>query len=111
MSKFGQHMQEYFWARQGVSFIEHERGFIGWLVQGDAIIVAEFYVEPKSSFKVALSLAQQVQELGRKLGCKYFVGMNDTELPSYNKIKTLHKWFGMTYDSMQDTREVWVKEI
>ena len=112
MSKFEQHIRDYFAERLGVNFYTTDLGFAGYRIEDGTIYLEEFYVEPSTPYPHAFRIARAIIAIGKSAGCTRFVGGNDTSLETYEDIKKLHSFFGMRYSGESNgTLELWVKDI
>lgn len=109
--RFAQHIRDYFSERLGISFHTRDYGFVGYKIDGTDLYIDEWYVEPRTTFFKALRIVKEVVEIGKQHGCTRLIGCNETTLPTYKDIRTLHVWFGMEHIGDNGTLELWAREI
>ncbi len=108
---FAIRIREYYYKRLGVQFISNDHGFLGFSVRGTDLTIEELYVDSGTNIIHTLQLIRKAIKLGKCYGCTRLLGGNETMLWSYEDIRLLHEWFGMTHLENNGTMEIWSKPI
>lgn len=116
-TSFAGNIREYYESRLGVTFYEKPYGFIGYSIEDSAdgrerhLTIAEWFMRPSTSHLDTLRTIREVITIGKEDGCTHLIGCNDSNLATYEKIKTIHTWFKMKHVGNNGSLEYWAREI
>jgi len=112
MSKFEQHIRAYYSERLGGYYLTVECGFAAYRIRDGVFYVDDIFIERGATYRHGFDLARRLFKLARDCGCTHLCGANDPTLDTYEDIKKLHKFFGMTNSGQLDGhRELWLREL
>lgn len=112
MSRFEQHIKDYYEERLGVHFLTTSFGFAGYRIIGTDFYIEELYVERGTSYRSSLQFFRSTIATAVHCGCKRIIGGNETSLPTYARIRKLHEFYGAYYSGVTDgTKELWIKDL